>query len=126
VSASKANKRPGQAPLAKPEPEPGVGADDPDRAVMTLHQVAEYLDCSYATVLLRVMRYGLLAFRLGGAGDGWRVRRSDLEKWVTEKQVRPAGSGPRAGYLRRGPSQRYSSQSTGRGGSRSYRNSRSG
>jgi len=96
VSASKANKRPGQAPLAKPEPEPGVGADDPDRAVMTLHQVAEYLDCSYATVLLRVMRYGLLAFRLGGAGDGWRVRRSDLEKWVTEKQVRPAGSGPKA------------------------------
>jgi hypothetical protein len=26
--------------------------------VMTLHQVAEYLDCSYATVLLLVMREG--------------------------------------------------------------------
>jgi len=43
---------------------------------MMLHQVAEYLDCSYATVLLLVMRDGLLVFRLGS--DGWRVRRSDL------------------------------------------------
>jgi excisionase family DNA binding protein len=62
---------------------------------MTLHQLAEYLDCSYATVLLLVMRNGLLIFRLGGAGDGWRVRRSDLEKWIAERHVRPFGSGPR-------------------------------
>jgi excisionase family DNA binding protein len=55
---------------------------------MTLHQVAEYLDCSYAAVLLLVMRDGLLVFRLGGVGDGWRVRRSDLEKWIAEKHVR--------------------------------------
>jgi hypothetical protein len=75
---------------------PEVGADYPDPAVMTLRPVAEYLDCSYAAVLLLVMRDGLLVFRLGGAGDGWRVRRSDLEKWVAEKQVRPAGSGPKA------------------------------
>jgi hypothetical protein len=39
------------------------------------------------------MRDGLLVFRLG---DGLRVRRSDLEKWIAEKQVRPAGSAPRA------------------------------
>jgi len=51
---------------------------------MTLHQVAEYLECSYATVLLLVMRDGLLIFWLGGAGDGWRVRRDDLEKWIAE------------------------------------------
>jgi len=73
-------------------PKPEVEADDPDRAAMKFHQVAEYLDYSYATVLLLVMRYGLLTFRLGGAGDGWRVRRSDLEKWIAEKQVREAGS----------------------------------
>jgi hypothetical protein len=47
---------------------------------MTLHQVAECLDRSYATVLLLLMRDGLLVFRLGGTGDGWRVRRSDLKK----------------------------------------------
>jgi hypothetical protein len=32
-----------------------------------------------------VMRGGLLVFRLGGADDGWRVRRSYLEKWIVEK-----------------------------------------
>jgi len=63
---------------------------------MTLHQIAEYLNCSYATVLLLVMRHGLSIFRVGGAGDGWRVRRDDLEKWIAEKQFRRAGSGPKA------------------------------
>ena len=75
---------------------PEVGADYPDPAVMTLRPVAEYLDCSYAAVLLLVMRDGLLVFRL--CGDGWRVRvrRSNLEKWIAERQLRPAGSGPKA------------------------------
>ena len=68
-----------------PKPEPEAGRDDRDRDVMTLNKVAEYLNCSYATVLLRVMRDGLWAFRLDAAGDGWRVRRSDLEKWIAEK-----------------------------------------
>ena len=63
---------------------------------MTPREFAEHLDCSYATALLRVMRDGLLVFRLGGADDGWRVRRSDLEKWIAQKRVRPAGSGPKA------------------------------
>ena len=47
-------------------------------------------------MLLRVMRDRLLAFRLDAAGDGWRVLRSDLEKWIAERKVRPAGSGPKA------------------------------
>jgi excisionase family DNA binding protein len=75
-------------------PKQEVEADDPDRAVMTFHQVAEYLDCSYATVLLLVMRYGLLTFRLGGAGDGWRVRPSDLEKWIAKGGGQPYGGAP--------------------------------
>jgi excisionase family DNA binding protein len=58
---------------------------------MTLDKVAEHLDCSYATVLLRVMRDGLLPFRLDTAGDRWRVRRSDLEQWIAERKVQPAG-----------------------------------
>jgi excisionase family DNA binding protein len=63
---------------------------------MTLHQVSEYLDCSYATALLLVMRDGLLIFRLGAAGDGWRVRRSDLDQWIAARHVQPAGSGLKA------------------------------
>ena len=69
---------------------------------MTLQDVADYLQCSYATVLLLVMRHGLSIFRVGGTGDGWRVRRSDLEnrrsdleKWIAER-LRPAGSEPKA------------------------------
>jgi excisionase family DNA binding protein len=75
---------------------PTVPPAELESDMMTLDEVAEYLNCSYATVLLRVMRNGLLVFRLGDAGDGWWVRRSDLEKWIAENQVRPAGSGPKA------------------------------
>ena len=53
---------PKEAAAAPRLPKPEVGADDLGRAVMTLHQVAEYLDCSYATVLLRVMRDLLVFF----------------------------------------------------------------
>ena len=53
--------------------------------VMTFQDVADYLDCSYAAVLLLVMRGGLLKFQL--AGDGWRVRRSDLEQWIRDRPM---------------------------------------
>jgi excisionase family DNA binding protein len=59
-------------------------------ASMTFQEVADYLDCSYAKVLLHVMRDNLLAFRLKGVVDGWRVRRSDLKKWIARQHVRPA------------------------------------
>jgi len=35
----------------RPEPEPEAGRDDRNRDVMTLREAAEYLDCSYATML---------------------------------------------------------------------------
>jgi excisionase family DNA binding protein len=54
---------------------------------MTFQEVAEYLGCSHALVLLLVMRGGLLKFQLGGAGGGWRVRRSDLEKWIRDRPM---------------------------------------
>jgi excisionase family DNA binding protein len=67
--------------------EPGLGGVDSD--AMTFWEVAEYMDCSYAKVLLLVMREGLSTFRLGGAGD-WRVRRSDLGEWIAQR-TRAAG-----------------------------------
>ena len=51
--------------------QPAPKADDDDS--MTFQKVAEHLDCSYATVLLLVMRDNLSAFRLKDAVDGWRV-----------------------------------------------------
>ena len=80
-------KRQIREPKAKSHP------DDPDGETMTLQEVAEHLDCSYAKVLLLVMGGDLSAFRLANDGDGWRVRRSNLEKFA-KKQVRPAESKP--------------------------------
>jgi hypothetical protein len=53
---------------------------------MTLQEVADYLDCSYAAVLLLVMREGLSAFR--SSSDRWHVRHSDLRKRMVETRIR--------------------------------------
>jgi hypothetical protein len=76
-------------------PEPKSGADDSD--IMTLQEVAEFLDCSYAMVLLQVMRNGLLTFRIG---DGRWVRRSDLAKWIKDRKTAPAERGPKGRPLK--------------------------
>lgn len=48
--------------------------------VMKLDQAADYLNCHKST-LYRLIKSGKLpAFRLGG---GWRIRRSDLDEWIT-------------------------------------------
>jgi excisionase family DNA binding protein len=54
---------------------------------MTLHDVANYLNCHYTTFWRIVQRGELPAFRLGG---DFRVRRIDLEKWLADQHV-PAG-----------------------------------
>jgi len=70
-------------------------ADDDDSESMTFQEVAEHLDCSYATMLLLVMRDSLPVFRLRRVGNGWRVRRSDLKKWLVEREIGPLGLGPK-------------------------------
>jgi excisionase family DNA binding protein len=70
---------------AKPKPESGIA--DPGSDAMTLQEVADYLDCSYAAVLLLVMRNNLSAFR--SSSDRWYVRRSDLQKWMGEWETGP-------------------------------------
>jgi excisionase family DNA binding protein len=47
--------------------------------VMTIAEVADYLNCHYGTVYRLVRGGELPAFRLGGS---WRFLRSDLEQWI--------------------------------------------
>jgi hypothetical protein len=66
----------------------------PEVGPETSHHLAEYLWCSYAIVLLRLMSDGLLVFRIRRSLAGSALRPGI---WVAEKQVRQ----PKAGYLRR-------------------------
>ncbi len=50
--------------------------------VMTIAEVADYLNCHYGTVYRLVRGRELPAFRLGGS---WRFLRSDLEQWIASR-----------------------------------------
>jgi excisionase family DNA binding protein len=65
------------------------------REIMTLQQVADYLNCHYFTVF-RLLHAGKLpGFRLGG---GWRFIRDDLNKWIARKEME-CGSSMNAGRI---------------------------
>jgi excisionase family DNA binding protein len=51
--------------------------------IMTLHDAAEFLDCHPVTIHRLVTRGGLPGFRLGRQ---WRFRRSDIDKWIAQRQ----------------------------------------
>ena len=51
--------------------------------IMTLREVAEYLGCSKFTVYNLVKHGEFPAFRLG---RDWRLRRSDIDKWIAQLQ----------------------------------------
>jgi excisionase family DNA binding protein len=77
----------------------GTGRVD-ESEVMTLQQLADYLSCHYATVYRLVTREELPGFKLGlGRTSGWRFFRSEVDKWIAQRQVQPsmaksAGRGP--------------------------------
>ncbi len=54
--------------------------------VMTLPEVATYLQCHPTTVYRMVKAGDLPAFRLGG---DWRFLRSDVDRWITGKEIQP-------------------------------------
>jgi excisionase family DNA binding protein len=56
----------------------------PETDIMTVREVADYLDCHYMTIYRLVKTAGLPAFRLGG---NWRFRRSEIETWIKEQSV---------------------------------------
>src|SRR5690348_5082414 len=54
----------------------------PETDIMTVGEVADYLNCHYSTIY-RLLRNGALpAFRIGGA---WRFRRAAIESWIKER-----------------------------------------
>ena len=67
--------------------------------MMTVSSVAAYLRCHSSTVYRLLKRGQLPAFRFGG---DWRFLRSEVDKWVTERQVRPYAL-EKSGGRKRGP-----------------------
>lgn len=51
--------------------------------IMTLKEVAEYLRVAEKTVYRLVGEGKLPGFKVGGA---WRFKRSDIERWIVERQ----------------------------------------
>jgi excisionase family DNA binding protein len=69
--------------ITRPEPKPR--ANDGIRGeIMTLHQVADYLNCHYTTAYRLVRQSGLPTLRLG---SDYRIRRADLEEWIAQQRV---------------------------------------
>jgi excisionase family DNA binding protein len=52
-----------------------------DIEMMTLRQVAQYLNCSYATAHKLAQRGEIPSFRLGGS---WRFLKSEIDKWIAK------------------------------------------
>jgi excisionase family DNA binding protein len=55
--------------------------------IMTLHQVADYLLYSPSAIYQLLRKGQIPAFRLGDGGD-WRVRRSDIDEWISDREAR--------------------------------------
>jgi excisionase family DNA binding protein len=71
-------KRGTTRPEAAPRPDDAIGSE-----VMTLQEVAGYLNCHYTTVYRLIRRGGFPTFRVG---SDFRMRRADLEKWIAQQQ----------------------------------------
>jgi excisionase family DNA binding protein len=69
---------------------PAVLSDELRSETMTVREVAHYLRCRhYFNVYWLVRQKALPGFRLG---RDWRFRRSDVDEWITARQVQPAPS----------------------------------
>jgi excisionase family DNA binding protein len=54
--------------------------------VMTLQEVAEYLHCAYSTVHKLIRQRQIPSFKLGG---GWRFLKSEIDQWISDRQIKP-------------------------------------
>ena len=72
--------------------EPGPkSAGGPVSDVMTLQQVADYLNCHYTTVYRLLHKRAIVVSAVGG----WRFRRSDVDKWIKEWTAVAFGTEPK-------------------------------
>jgi excisionase family DNA binding protein len=65
------------------------GAGPPEQAsaeIMTVQEVAEYLLCHPYTVHRLLRQREIPGFKLRG---DWRLRRSDIERWILDRQSKP-------------------------------------
>jgi excisionase family DNA binding protein len=60
--------------------------------IMTVGDVAAYLNCHYSTVYRLLRNRGIPGFRLGG---DWRFRREDLDRWISDHHVVPVEHKPK-------------------------------
>jgi excisionase family DNA binding protein len=54
--------------------------------VLTLRQIADYLDCHYTTVYGLARHGEIPGFKLG---NEWRFLKSDVDKWIAGGGARP-------------------------------------
>ena len=55
----------------------------PKSDIMTVREVAAYLNCHYSTIYRLLGNGALPAFRLG---TDWRFRRADIERWISASE----------------------------------------
>jgi excisionase family DNA binding protein len=82
-----------EAIVSKPKPRRGEmmarqrkTAARPVGEIMTVNLVAQYLRCDKVTVYKLIRRDKFPAFYLG---SDWRFRRSDIDMWIAEHEVKP-------------------------------------
>ena len=66
--------------------------DVDESTVMTLHEVADYLQCHYSTANRLVRRGDIPSFRLGALGGSWRFLKSDVDRWIAKGGGLTSGS----------------------------------
>jgi excisionase family DNA binding protein len=76
--------RPSGSKNKKPKPPP---ADPDEAALMTAHEVADYLHCDYFTVINLSRQGRIPGLKLGGGN--WRFLKSELDKWIAKQELRP-------------------------------------
>jgi excisionase family DNA binding protein len=59
-----------------------------ESAVLTLRDLADYLNCHYGTAFKLARRGDIPGFRFGVDG-GWRFLKSDVDKWIAGGGARP-------------------------------------
>ena len=59
-----------------------------DERLFTVEQIAERLQVHENTVLSWLKRGELRGIRLGGTKAGWRIRASELERFLSEREGR--------------------------------------
>ncbi len=75
-------------------PTPSALSPGAESAVMTLQEVADYLNCDYSTAHRLTRRGDIPSFRLGPLAGNWRFLKSDVDRWIAKGGGKPSGSSP--------------------------------